>query len=152
MNHAATESVQVRVNGICADRLIPGPNPGTRLRHWSQLTASFRAVSFELFDIGPQIVDFGLILDAGENHECTWDHRLWILDVLFERLLVPGDSRVRVRRAVVESGCSTRFAAIEPIEQRADLVLRVRTYDVADQAFLERGLAGFQILRERYSC
>jgi len=46
------------------------------------------ATSVELTDVGPQVFDLLLILDAGENHFGLRDFRRWIFNVLLERILI----------------------------------------------------------------
>lgn len=61
----------------------------TRAEHPLILLA---AVGLELRDVGPQVVDLLVVLDAGEDHLGARDHGLRIVDVFLEVRLVPDDA------------------------------------------------------------
>src|SRR5215472_1510011 len=50
------------------------------------------AVLVELRDVGPEVVCFRLVLDAGEGHLGAGDLGLRVLDIFEELLLVPGNA------------------------------------------------------------
>ena len=82
------------------------------------------AVGVELTDVGPQILDLLLVLDAWEDHFGPRDLRRWIFNVLLERILIPHNARVLVGIGVFEIRHRTCLTAVEAIELRADFVLR----------------------------
>src|ERR1700694_5118685 len=71
----------------------------------------------------PEIVDFLLLLDAGECHLGAGNLRLRVLDVFLELGLVPGDAGILVGVRIVVIRRGAGLAAVEPVEFRADLVL-----------------------------
>src|SRR5258706_15083200 len=97
----------------------------------------------------PEIVDFFLVLDAGECHFGAGNLRLRILDVFLELGLVPGDAGILVGVRVGITLSRAGVAAVEPIEFRADLVLGAFADRVTGHALIERGLASRDVLRER---
>ena len=111
------------------------------------LSYFFLPLGIELREVGPQVVGFGLVLDAGEDHLGAGNFRLRVLDVVEEHVLAPGDAGVLVGLRVAVALDRARLAAFEPVEQRAHLVLGVFAYRVAGQAFLEGVLAGREVLR-----
>src|SRR5208282_6476133 len=110
------------------------------------------ALGVELLDVSPQVVDFLLVLDAGEDHFGAGDLGPGVLDVFFEVGLVPDDAGVLVGVGIAEVGHGAGHAAIETVEFRADLVLRAGTDAVTGQALLERVLALLHILRQSCRC
>src|SRR3974390_724080 len=78
----------------------------------------------QLLDVGPQVVDFLLVLDASEDHFGAGDLGPWILDVFLEVRLVPNDAGILVGAGIVEARNGAGLAAVEAVELRADLVLR----------------------------
>jgi hypothetical protein len=54
------------------------------------------ALGVELLDVGPQILDFLLVLDTGKDHLGTGDFGPWVLDVLGKGLFVPDDAGILV--------------------------------------------------------
>src|SRR5258706_8428456 len=97
----------------------------------------------------PEIVDFFLVLDAGECHFGAGNLRLRILDVFLELGLVPGDAGILVGVRVGITLSRAGLAAVEPVHLRANLVLGALADRMAGHAFVERGLAGRDILRQR---
>src|SRR6476660_5610283 len=91
-----------------------------------------------------------LVLDAGEYHLGARNLRLRVLDVLLELSLVPGDAGILVGIGVGITLRRAGVAAVEAIEFRADLVLGAFADRVTGHAFIERSLAGRDVLRERY--
>src|ERR1700676_2993512 len=81
------------------------------------------AVLVELRNIGPEVVDLFLVLDAGKRHLGAGDLRLGVLDVFLELRLVPGDARILVGVGVGIIRRRAGLAAVEPVQLRADLVL-----------------------------
>src|SRR6202011_1322508 len=110
------------------------------------------AVLVELRNIGPEVVDLFLVLDAGKRHLGAGDLRLGVLDVFLELRLVPGDARILVGVGVGIIRRGAGLAAVEPVQLRADLVLGAFADRVAGQAFVERGLAGRDVLRKGRGC
>jgi hypothetical protein len=92
-----------------------------------------------LLDVGPQILDFLLVLDAGKDHLGTGDFGPWVLDVLGKGLFVPDDAGILVGIGITKAGDAAGMAAVEAVEFRSDQVGRAGTDFVADSAFLERG-------------
>jgi hypothetical protein len=109
-------------------------------------------VLVELRHIGPEIVDLGLVLDAGECHLGAGDLGLRVLDVFLENGLVPGDAGILVGVGVIVVRRGAGFAAVEAVELGADLVLGAFADSVTGQAFVERRLAGRDVLRHRGGC
>src|SRR6476661_428335 len=97
----------------------------------------------------PEVAGFLLVLDSGEYHLGTGDLCLRVLDVVLELGLVPGDAGVLVGVRIGITLSRAGMAAVEPVELRADLVLGAFADRVAGYAFIERGLAGRDVLRER---
>src|SRR6266852_2100760 len=90
----------------------------------------------------PEIVDFLLVLDAGERHLGAGNLRLRILDVFLELRLVPGDAGILVGIGIGIAVGGAGLAAVQSVEFRADLVLGALADGVAGHAFVERRLAG----------
>src|SRR5689334_11539774 len=101
------------------------------------------AVGLELADIGPQVVDLLVVLDAGEEHLGALNHPARILDIFLELGLAPGDARILVGVAVIVAGGRPRLAAVEAVELRTNAVLGALADLVAGHALLENGFAGF---------
>src|SRR5271154_2951439 len=99
------------------------------------------AVGVELADIGPQIGDLLLVLDAGEDHLGAGHLGPRILDVVLEFRLVPDDAGILVGVGIGEIGDAAGMPAVDAVELGADLVLRVIADRMARQAFVERNLA-----------
>src|SRR5215216_772467 len=104
------------------------------------------AVGTELLEVGPQIGDFLVVLDPGENHFGAGYLGSRILDVILERILAPGDPRILVGLGISIALDGAGLAALEPVEHRADLVLGIFADRMARQAFPERLLARCDIL------
>jgi hypothetical protein len=104
-------------------------------------------ISSELLEIAPQIFEFLVILDAGKYHFGARNFGARISDVFLERCLVPGDAGVLVRIAVIETFNHAGLAAIEPVENRTDLVGGVFADAVARRAFSELSFTGRKVLR-----
>src|ERR1700687_1802677 len=100
----------------------------------------------------PQIAGFFLVLDAGEYHLGTGDLRLRVLDVVLEFGLAPGDAGILVGVRIGIIRRRAGFAAVEPVELRADLVLGAFADRMTGHAFVERRLAGGDVLRQRCGC
>src|SRR5580704_8182421 len=107
------------------------------------------AVGVELADIGPQVVDLLLVLDAGEDHLGAGHLGAGVLDVVLEFRLVPDDAGILVGVGIGEIGHAAGMPAVDAIELGADLVLRVVADGMAGQAFVERNLALGDVLRRR---
>src|ERR1700722_8161457 len=97
----------------------------------------------------PEVVDFLVVLDAGESHLGAGDLGLGIPDVFLELGLVPGYAGILVGVRVGITFGGAGLAAVEPVELGADLVLGALADCMAGQAFVERGLAGRGVLRQR---
>src|ERR1700722_19577561 len=106
-------------------------------------------VGVELADIGPQVVDLLLVLDAGEDHLGAWHLGPRILDVVFEFRLVPDDAGILVGVGIGKIGDAAGMPAIDAGELGAVRVLRVVADGMAGQAFVERNLALGYVLRRR---
>src|SRR5215216_1719934 len=104
------------------------------------------AVGTELLEVGPQIGDFLVVLDPGENHLGAGYLGSRILDVILERILAPGDPRILVGLGISIALDGAGLAALEPVEHRADLVLGIIADRMARQTFPERLLARCDIL------
>src|SRR5579862_2865870 len=105
------------------------------------------AVGVELADIGPQVVDLLLVLDAGEDHLGAGHLGARVLDVVLELRLVPDDAGILVGVGIGEIGDAAGMPAVDAVELGADLVLRVVADGMAGQAFVERNLALGDVLR-----
>jgi len=102
-----------------------------------------------LRDERPEIIDLLLVLDAGERHLGAGNLRLRVLDVFLELGLVPGDAGILVGIRIVVVRRGAGLAAVDAVELGTDLVLGAFADRVAGQAFVERGLAGGGVLRQR---
>src|SRR6267142_4228930 len=100
----------------------------------------------------PEVAGFLLVLDAGEHHFGAGNLRLGVLDVVLELGLVPGDAGILVGIRVGITLRRAGVAAVEPVELGADLVLGAFADRVTGHAFIERSLAGRDVLRERCGC
>src|SRR5665213_3688778 len=107
------------------------------------------AVGLELGQIGPQVGNFRLVLDAGEGHLGAGNLGHRVLDVVLEGIGAPGDARVLVGFAVAVLRGRPGLPPIQAIELRADLVARVFADRMARAALAERLLARRKILRAR---
>src|SRR5580704_15384121 len=105
------------------------------------------AVGIELADIGPQVVDLLLVLDAGKDHLGAGHLGPRVLDVVLEFRLVPDDAGILVGVRIGEIGHAAGMSAVQPVELRADLVLGVVADGMTGQAFVERNLALGHVLR-----
>src|ERR1700694_1664608 len=85
----------------------------------------------------PEIVDFLLVLEAGEDHLGGGILGLRVLDVFLELALIPGDAGILVGVGVGITLGRARFAAIQSVKFRADLVLGAFADRVAGQTFVE---------------
>src|SRR5580704_18837405 len=83
------------------------------------------AVGVELADIGPQIGDLLLVLDAGEDHLSAGYLGPRVLDVVLEFRLAPDDAGILVGVGIGEIGDAAGMPAVDAVELRADLVLCV---------------------------
>src|SRR5438132_8846213 len=114
------------------------------------MTSSLRlAVFVVLRDESPEVVRLFLVLDADEYHLGAGDLRLGVLDVVEELVLVPGDAGILVGVGIGKIRRGAGLAAVEPVEHGADLVLGAVADRMAGNAFVERGLAGGRVLRQR---
>ncbi len=140
-------------------RRPPCRSPSWRLPSWSGASGNHAAAKdpeidsalflpsrTELLEIGEQVVDLVLVLDAGEDHLGAGDLRLRVLDVLLERRLVPGDARVLVRLGVVVALDRAGVPADQAVQNGADGVLGGFADLVAGPALAGRLLAGGGIL------
>src|SRR6266436_8832858 len=100
----------------------------------------------------PEVAGFLLVLDSGEYHLGTGNLRLRVLDVVLELGLVPGDAGILVGIRVGITLRRAGVAAVEPVELRTDLVPGAFADRVAGHAFIERGLADRDVLRQRCGC
>src|SRR5207247_1961599 len=96
------------------------------------------AVLVEGGEVGPEIVGFGFVLDAGKGHLGAGNLGLRVLDVFEELILAPGDAGILVRVGITVVGRRSRLAAVNPVELGADLVLGAFADRVAGQALVER--------------
>src|SRR5437016_7272325 len=95
------------------------------------------AVSVELFEIGPQIVDLLRIGNSGEGHFGPCDLGLRAPDIVFERRLVPYQARILVGFGIIETCHRAGMAAVEPVKIGSDLVFRAGTDGMAWQALVK---------------
>src|SRR5450756_482824 len=107
------------------------------------------AVLVVLRDERPDIIDFLVFLDAGEGHLGAGNLGLGIPDVFLELGLVPGDAGILVGVRIGITLSRAGLAAVDPVQFGTHLVLGVFADGVAGQAFVERGLAGRDVLRQR---
>src|ERR1700730_9386686 len=130
------------------------------MRHSRIALRSIRATVFSLLrlavliegrDVGPEVVGLLLVLDAGQDHLGAGDLSPGVLDVLEELFLVPGDAGILVGVGIGIIRRGAGLAAVEPVELGADLVLGAVADRMAGHAFVERGLAGGGVLRQRGS-
>src|SRR5258708_39285727 len=106
-----------------------------RLGPWSGVTLLDLSVLVVLREERPEIVDFFLVLDAGECHFGAGNLRLRILDVFLELGLVPGDVGILVGVRVGITLSRAGLAAVEPVHLRANLVLGALADRMAGHAF-----------------
>src|ERR1700684_4227553 len=123
---------------FCPPSIVFAPNQATGPLAWLLLDA---AIGVELADIGPQIVDLLLVLDAGKDHLGAGHLGAGVLDVVLEFRLVPDDAGILVGVGIGEIGDAAGMPAVDAVKLGADLVLRVVTDGMAGQAFVERNLA-----------
>src|SRR5262245_35724522 len=106
----------------------PASGPGFRRNAWRPLLRSLLlAVRAELLEIGPEVGDFLVVLDADERHAGAGHLLHRGADILDECVVVPGDAGVLVGRGIVESLVGAGLAAIDAVERRAELHLCVRS-------------------------
>ncbi len=72
------------------------------------------AVGVELLEERDQIIGLLLVLQPGVDHLGAGDFRLWILDVLSEGRLVPGDAGILVGGRICVAGYAARLRPITP--------------------------------------
>src|SRR5262245_30379334 len=97
-----------------------------------------RAVGLELRQVRPEILDLLVVANADEGHARA-RHRLHrVLDVLDELFVVPGDAGILVHVGIVEALERPRLAAVDAVERRSELDLRVRPDVVAGHALAKR--------------
>src|SRR5262249_33223076 len=101
-------------------KTIPGDSSASRQIKASGLSTADNQenslgvpVGSELLEVGPQIADLLLVLDAGEDHLGAGDLGARIADVFLERVLAPGDAGVLVGLGVIVALDAARMAAIE---------------------------------------
>jgi hypothetical protein len=111
----------------------------------------FFAIGPELFEIGPQIIGFLFVLNAGKNHLCPWNLGTRVLDVFLKCGFAPGDTGCLIGIAIVEPFDSAGLTPIKPVELGTDLVLRASSDRMAYHTFFKRLLAGSHILRQTRS-
>src|SRR5665213_2076829 len=104
------------------------------------------AVRAELPEIGPQIVDLGLVFDAGEYHLGARNLRSRIFDVLLEIGLVPDNAGFLIGVGIAIVGRGAGMTAVEAVELGADLVFCAFADRMAGEALLEHLLAGGRVL------
>ena len=75
----------------------------------------YAAVRSKLRKIDPKVIHLLLILDAGENHFGTWNHPLWVLDIVLESSLIPNNPRILICVLIVEAGSAPRVATIQSV-------------------------------------
>src|SRR5919201_1521373 len=104
----------------------------------------------ELLQVGPQIGNVLVVLDADERHAGARHLLHRRTDVFVEGLLVPGDAGRFVGRGIIESLEGAGLAAVDAVERGSELDLGLRSDVVARGAqTLEHLLAGGRILRQR---
>src|SRR3954467_1892765 len=81
------------------------------------------AVSIEVFEIGPQIVDFLVVLDAGEGHPRAGNLLRRTLDVFVKRVVLPRDAGALVGIGIIEARKAPCSATVEAIKRRSELDL-----------------------------
>src|SRR5262249_51117886 len=93
-----------------------------------------RAVSPELLEIGPQVLDFLGVAHAREGHASAGNFLHRTANELLEHSLVPGDAGVLHRVRIVEAIERASLAAVDPVERRSELDLRIGPGIVAGRA------------------
>lgn len=76
-----------------------------------------------LFKISYQVCPFSLLLDSSEDHFCSRDVLLGILQILHQGILSPGDAFVLVGICVRESSSLTRLPPKQTMEIWSSLML-----------------------------
>src|SRR5215510_6464253 len=92
------------------------------------------AVSPERLEVGPQILDFLGIAYARKGHASAGDFLHRSADEFLEHRLVPGDAGILHRVRIVEARERASGAAVDSIEWRSKLDLRIGPGVVAGQA------------------
>src|SRR5437763_16884728 len=100
--------------------------------------------SLQCLEVGDDVLPFLLVLYAGEDDLRTRHRRARIRQVGVEGLRVPGVVEFLHGFGVIEIVYARSFAADNPEQARADLVLS-RLGGMAERAFFEICLAGFDI-------
>src|SRR5262245_53208237 len=108
-------------------------------------------IGTKLFEVGPKVAELLLVLDCKQHHR-AWDLACRVADEFLEGSLVPGDAGIFQPLAihrVLDRAC---FAAVQTIEDRPDLVLRVLADAVARLAFRERRFTRRNVLSQSGNC
>src|SRR5258707_15276918 len=96
-----------------------GRAPGDALR--APPTSFLGPVRPELLEVGPEIGDVLVVLDADECHAGARHFLHRCADIFVEGFLVPGDTGRFVGRGVVETLIGASLATLDAIGRRAEL-------------------------------
>src|SRR6266700_842460 len=119
--------------------------------YWFLGSSFRRAIGFELLEIGPQVGNLLLVLEAGKGHLGARYLGRRSLNVVLERRLVPSDAGVLHAVRIIIGFERARLSAINCIEHRAQLVHVTLANGMAGQTHSKSLLARRDILSER-SC
>src|SRR5919198_6106740 len=109
-----------------------------------------RPIRPEFLEVGPQICDVLVVLDADEGHAGARHLLHRRADVFVERLPAPGDAGGFVGWGIIEALDGAGLAAVDAVERRAKLDFGIRPDVVTGGAqSLEHLLASGSILRQR---
>ena len=92
------------------------------------------------FEVSYQVLPLSLLLNASEDHLCSRDVLLGILQVLHQHLLSPGDTFVPVGICVRESSSLTRLSSKKTMEVWPSLVLASLFHSMALGTLLNKNL------------
>src|SRR5215470_3335161 len=138
-----------------------GTKPAYQRGHGAALTQSttccppslLLAVRPELLEIGPEVGNVLLVLDADECHAGAGHLLHRCLYIFMEHVLVPSDAGPLVGGRVVVALEAAGLATVDAVERRAKLDLGLGADLVAGHAQSpEHLLAGFRILRGARAC
>src|SRR5690349_24747409 len=92
------------------------------------------AVSPELLEVGPQVLDFLGVAHARESHAGAGNFLHRAANELLEHPLVPGDAGALHGVRIIEAVEGASLAAVDPVERRSELDLRLGPGVVAGRA------------------
>src|SRR5262245_35827508 len=150
---ALQRAMRLKPSGPACARRIPCRGQGAdAIPGARQRTSLLLALRAELLEVGPEVGDVLVVLDADERHAGAGHLLHRRTDILDECIVVPGDAGILVGRGIVESLVGAGLAAVDAVERRPELHFCICSDVVTGRAqSLEHLLAGGGILREARS-